>query len=88
MMTQEEFMDVQAMKRQGLTAVEIAEATGYHREDDRRVAEKWRPTADTAEYRCASHRREQGTPRASRSCCGPHRAVCDECLRDPRGRGL
>ena len=32
MMTQEEFMDVQAMKRQGLTAVEIAEATGYHRE--------------------------------------------------------
>jgi len=25
-------MDVQAMKRQGLTAVEIAEATGYHRE--------------------------------------------------------
>jgi transposase len=32
MMTQEEFMDVQAMKRQGLTAIEIAEATGYHRE--------------------------------------------------------
>jgi transposase len=32
MMTQEEFMDVQAMKRQGLTNLEIAEATGYHRE--------------------------------------------------------
>jgi transposase len=32
MMTQEEYMDVQAMKRQGLTNLEIAEATGYHRE--------------------------------------------------------
>jgi transposase len=32
MMTQEEFMDVQAMKRQGLTNLEIAEVTGYHRE--------------------------------------------------------
>jgi len=30
MMTQEEFMDVMAMKRQGLTNKEIAEATGYH----------------------------------------------------------
>lgn len=32
MMTQEEFMDVKAMKRQGLTILEIAEATGYHRD--------------------------------------------------------
>jgi len=30
MMTQEEFMDVMAMKRQGLTIKEIAEETGYH----------------------------------------------------------
>ena len=30
MMTQEEFMDVKAMKRQGLTIKEIAEETGYH----------------------------------------------------------
>lgn len=30
MMTQEEFMDVMAMKRQGLTVKEIAEETGYH----------------------------------------------------------
>ncbi|HEY2564849.1 MAG TPA: IS21 family transposase, partial [Acidimicrobiales bacterium] len=30
MMTQEEFMDVKAMKRQGLTIREIAEETGYH----------------------------------------------------------
>jgi transposase len=32
MLTQEEFMDVLAMRRQGLTITEIAEATGYHRE--------------------------------------------------------
>lgn len=30
MMTQEEFMDVMAMKRQGLSIKEIAEETGYH----------------------------------------------------------
>ena len=30
MMTQEEFMDVMAMKRQGLGIKEIAEETGYH----------------------------------------------------------
>ncbi len=30
MMTQEEFMDVMAMKRQGLSITEIAEETGYH----------------------------------------------------------
>ena len=30
MMTQEEFMDVTAMKRQGLSIKEIAEETGYH----------------------------------------------------------
>src|SRR3954469_2537330 len=30
MLTQEEFMDVLAMRRQGLTAVEIAASTGYH----------------------------------------------------------
>ena len=30
MMTQEEFMDVMAMKRQGLTIKEIAQETGYH----------------------------------------------------------
>ncbi len=30
MMTQEEFMDVIAMKRQGLSIEEIAEETGYH----------------------------------------------------------
>ena len=30
MMTQEEFMDVKAMKRQGLSIKEIAEETGYH----------------------------------------------------------
>jgi transposase len=30
MMTQEEFMDVLAMKRAGMTYAEIAEATGYH----------------------------------------------------------
>ena len=30
MMTQEEFMDVMAMKRQGITIKEIAEETGYH----------------------------------------------------------
>ena len=30
MMTQEEYMDVMAMKRQGLTINEIAEETGYH----------------------------------------------------------
>jgi transposase len=30
MMTQEEFMDVMAMKRQGLTIKEIAAETGYH----------------------------------------------------------
>src|SRR6516164_7225747 len=30
MMTQEEFMDVMAMKRQGMTIKEIAEETGYH----------------------------------------------------------
>jgi len=30
MMTQEEFMDVMAMKRQGLTVKEIARETGYH----------------------------------------------------------
>jgi transposase len=32
MMDQEEFMDVKALKRQGLTILEIAQATGYHRE--------------------------------------------------------
>ncbi len=31
MMTQEEFMDVMAMKRQGLSITEIAAETGYHR---------------------------------------------------------
>jgi len=31
MMTQEEFMDVMAMKRQGMSIKEIAEETGYHR---------------------------------------------------------
>ena len=31
MMTQEEFMDVKAMKRQGLSIKEIAEKTGYVR---------------------------------------------------------
>jgi len=30
MMTQEEFMDVMAMKRQGLSIKEIADETGYH----------------------------------------------------------
>ncbi len=30
MMTQEEFMDVMAMKRQGMSIKEIAEETGYH----------------------------------------------------------
>jgi transposase len=30
MMTQEEYMDVLAMRRQGLSYVEISEATGYH----------------------------------------------------------
>jgi transposase len=30
MMTQEEYMDLKAMKRQGMTNVEIADATGYH----------------------------------------------------------
>jgi len=30
MMTQEEYMDVQAMRRQGLTITEIASETGYH----------------------------------------------------------
>ena len=30
MMTQEEFMDVLAMRRQGMTYVEIADETGYH----------------------------------------------------------
>ncbi|MGH3782793.1 MAG: helix-turn-helix domain-containing protein [Pseudonocardiaceae bacterium] len=30
MMTQEEFMDVMAMKRQGLSIREIADETGYH----------------------------------------------------------
>ena len=30
MMTQEEYMDVMAMKRQGLSINEIAEETGYH----------------------------------------------------------
>jgi Homeodomain-like domain len=30
MMTQEEYMDVLAMRRQGLSYVEIGEATGYH----------------------------------------------------------
>ena len=30
MMTQEEFMDVRAMKRQGMSIKEIAEETGYH----------------------------------------------------------
>ena len=30
MMTQEEFMDVMAMKRQGMSIKEIAEDTGYH----------------------------------------------------------
>ena len=32
MMTQEEFMDVMAMKRQGLSITEIAAETGYHPE--------------------------------------------------------
>lgn len=31
MMTQEEFMDVKRMHDEGMTFVEIAEATGYHR---------------------------------------------------------
>jgi len=30
MLTQEEFMDVLAMRRQGLSIREIADATGYH----------------------------------------------------------
>ena len=30
MMTQEEFMDVLAMKRQGMSYVEIGEQLGYH----------------------------------------------------------
>ena len=30
MMTQEEYMDVMAMKRQGLSIKEIADETGYH----------------------------------------------------------
>ncbi len=30
MMTQEEFMDIMAMKRQGMSIKEIAEETGYH----------------------------------------------------------
>ena len=30
MMTQEEFMDVMAMKRQGMSIKEIADETGYH----------------------------------------------------------
>lgn len=31
MMTEEEFMDIQRMRAEGMTFVEIAEATGYHR---------------------------------------------------------
>jgi IS30 family transposase len=30
MMTQEDYMDVRAMKRQGMSIKEIAEETGYH----------------------------------------------------------
>ena len=41
MMDQEEFMDVKALKRQGLTILEIADATGYHRETQQLAQERW-----------------------------------------------
>ena len=42
MMTQEEFMDVKAMRRQGLSFKEIGDETGYH---PRPPASGW-PMAD------------------------------------------
>ena len=45
MMTQEEFMDVMAMKRQGLSIKEIAEETGYHPSTIRNWFKNGGPTA-------------------------------------------
>ena len=70
MMTQEEFMDVMAMKRQGLSIKEIAEETGYHPSTISELAEKRRPTAERGEHRGAGDRRAAGR-RGSPSCCAP-----------------
>lgn len=52
MMDQEEFMDVKALKRQGMTILEIAQATGYHRE----TISNWLKTGGPPP------RRERGAP--------------------------
>ena len=43
MLTQEEFMDVLAMRRQGLSITEIADATGYHPATISRWVTIWGP---------------------------------------------
>ena len=51
MMTQEEFMDVMAMKRQGLSITEIADETGYHPSTISSWLKNGGPPAQAAESR-------------------------------------
>ena len=72
MMTQEEFMDVMAMKRQGLSITEIAAETGYHPA----TISSWLKNGGPSRRRRASgppvidEHWADGSP----SCCGPPRA--------------
>ena len=87
MMTQEEFMDVMAMKRQGLTIIEIAEETGYHPEHHQQLAARTaaRPSADVLEAPAGDRRALGGPDR--RAVAGRTASVGHQRLRDDRAEG-
>ena len=62
MMTQEEFMDVMAMKRQGLSIKEIAEETGYHPSTISSWLKNGGPPARRSQSQPAGDRRGVGGP--------------------------
>jgi hypothetical protein len=70
MMTQEKFVDVQAMKCQGLTNLEIAKATGYHREPIGGWLKNGGPSTGANEDDAVVHRRALGGPDRGTSATG------------------